>query len=72
MSTLRVNQVTNEAGTGAVEFSQGIEFPANSTLTTDITLTGVCTSTSFSGNGSGLTASFAISNSKLYAYNFIL
>ena len=73
MSTLRVDQITNEAGTGAVEFSQGVSIPANKTITVlgDISLTGIVTATTFVGSGIGLTVSGSVSNSKVFALNFI-
>lgn len=71
MSTLRVDQITNEAGTGAVEFSQGVSIPANKTITGDISLTGIVTATTFVGSGAGLTASGSVSNVKMIALNLI-
>lgn len=67
MSTLRVDQITNEAGTGAVEFSQGVSISAGKTITGDISLTGVCTATTFVGNGYGLTVTGGIAPSKVLA-----
>lgn len=74
MSVLRVNKITDESGTGPVEFSKGVSFPssidinntmsinstsgiltANSLKSTNVSLTGVCTATTFYGVGSGLT-----------------
>ena len=71
MSTLRVDQITNEAGTGAVAFSQGVSISAGKTITGNISLTGVCTATTFLGSGIGLTISGGISNPKAFALNFI-
>ena len=71
MSTLRVDQITNEAGTGAVEFSQGVSIPANKTITGDISLTGIVTATTFVGSGAGLTISGAAQNAKTFALNFL-
>ena len=42
MSRIRANQITNQAAAGAPTVQNGL------------VLTGVCTATSFSGNGSGL------------------
>ena len=42
MSRIRANTITNKAATGAPTFSNGA------------VVTGVCTATSFSGDGSGL------------------
>ena len=71
MSTLRVDQIANESGTGAVEFSQGVSIPANKTITGDISLTGIVTATTFVGSGAGITMSNSITNSKAFALNFI-
>lgn len=71
MSTLRVDQITNEAGTGAVEFSQGVSIPAGKTITGDISLTGIVTATTFVGSGAGLTAPSGVSNVKMIALNLI-
>jgi len=71
MSTLRVDQITNEAGTGAVEFSQGVSIPANKTITGNISLTGIITATTFVGSGAGLTVSGGVQTPKVVALNFI-
>jgi len=71
MSTLRVDQITNEAGTGAVEFSQGVSIPTGKTITGDISLTGIVTATTFVGDGIGMTVSGSATNSKVFAINFI-
>ncbi len=36
MSTLRVNTITDEAGTGGPEFSKGVTFPASQTFGTEL------------------------------------
>lgn len=71
MSTLRVDQITNEAGTGAVEFSQGVSIPAGKTITGDISLTGVCTATTFVGSGVGITVTGGVTISKALALKLI-
>lgn len=71
MSTLRVDQITNEAGTGAVEFSQGVSIPADKTITGNITLTGIVTATTFVGTGAGITATGTIPSSRVFALNFL-
>ena len=71
MSTLRVDQITNEAGTGAVEFSQGVSIPAGKTITGNISITGIVTATTFVGSGAGLTVTGGITNSKSFALNLI-
>lgn len=48
MSVLRVQKITNEAGTGAVEFTKGATFPSTQTLTSNdmvINTTGIVTAT---------------------------
>lgn len=48
MSVLRVQAITNEAGTGAVEFTKGAILPSTQTLTSDDTVintTGIMTAT---------------------------
>ena len=71
MSTLRVDQITNEAGTGAVEFSQGVSIPENKTITGNISLTGIVTATTFVGSGIGVSIPGSVLNSKAFALNFI-
>jgi len=71
MSTLRVDQITNEAGTGAVEFSQGVSIPTGKTITGNISITGIVTATTFLGSGIGITIANSLSNSKAFALNFI-
>jgi len=71
MSSLRVNQITNLNNDGAVEFSSGITIPSGQTITGNITLSGVCTSTSFSGDGSLITVSGGVSNSKIFGITYI-
>lgn len=54
MSVLRVQKITNEAGTGAVEFTKGATFPVSQTFTaTDLTIntTGIATVTNLNANG---------------------
>ena len=47
MSTLRVNRITNEAGTGGPEFTKGVTFPSSQNWADDLTLntTGIGTFT---------------------------
>ena len=56
MSVLRVNQITNKDDDGAVEFSEGLTFASNTTISGagGINLTGIVTATSFVGDGSNL------------------
>lgn len=52
MSVLRVNRITDEAGTGPVEFTKGVTFPASQSFTqTDLKVntTGICTFSSLLG-----------------------
>ena len=59
MSEIRVNNITNEAGTGAPSLSYGAEVPVGMGITGagDINITGIITAGSFSGNATGLTGS---------------
>ena len=54
MSVLRVQQIANEAGTGAVEFTKGATFPVSQNFTaTDLTIntTGIATVTNLITDG---------------------
>ena len=59
MSEIRVNNIANEAGTGAPSLSYGAEVPTGMGITGagGINITGVITATSFAGNATGLTGS---------------
>ena len=71
MSVLRVNQITDLDGTGAVEFSQGVSVPANQTVTGHINLSGICTAVAFVGNGNGITVTGGATNAKIFAIALI-
>ena len=71
MSTLRVNKISNLNDNGPVEFTKGVEVPANQTVTGDINLSGICTATAFVGNGIGITVSGGVTNSQIFALTFI-
>ncbi len=71
MSTLRVNSITNAAGNGSVEFSKGFSVPAGKSITGNVNLTGVCTATTFIGDGSGITVTGGATNSKIFAITSI-
>jgi len=64
MSELRVDKIINNAGTGPVEFTQGLTVPPGAPVsgisggissTSSINTTGIITATSFSGSGANLT-----------------
>lgn len=67
MSEIRVDKIINSAGSGSVEFTQGITIPTGQTLagtaqtaqgltsTANVNTTGIITATSFSGSGASLT-----------------
>ena len=59
MSEIRVNNITNEAGTGAPSLSYGAEVPVGMGITGagGINITGIITAGSFAGNATGLTGS---------------
>lgn len=53
MSVLRVQQIANEAGTGAVEFTKGATFPTTQTLGDELIIntTGIATVTTLVTSG---------------------
>ena len=53
MSVLRVQQIANEAGTGAVEFTKGATFPTTQTLGDELVIntTGIATVTTLVTSG---------------------
>ena len=55
MSTIKVDTIVDEAGTGAPNFSQGATVTGNITATGTIGATGTVTGGAFSGSGAGLT-----------------
>jgi hypothetical protein len=59
MSEIRVNNIANEAGTGAPTLTYGAQVPTGMGITGagGINITGVITATSFAGNATGLTGS---------------
>ena len=59
MSEIRVNNIANEAGTGAPTLSYGAQVPVGMGITGagDINITGIITAGSFAGNATGLTGS---------------
>jgi hypothetical protein len=73
MSTLRVNNLTNQTGDGPPEFSQGVSIASGKTITGSISITGVATASSFVGSGVGITFSGnVIRNSKVIALSLVL
>ena len=59
MSEIRVNNIANEAGTGAPTLTYGAQVPTGMGITGagGINITGIITATSFAGNATGLTGS---------------
>ena len=59
MSEIRVNNIANEAGTGAPTLTYGAQVPVGMGITGagDINITGIITAGSFAGNATGLTGS---------------
>ena len=57
MSQIQVDTILDKAGTGAPTLTYGVEFPVGYGITGagGINVSGACTATSFSGDGSGLT-----------------
>ena len=54
MSEIRVNKIVNEAGTGSVEFAEGVTLPSGKTISGSGTISMDVTG-SISGNAGGLT-----------------
>jgi len=72
MSKITVNSLSNGEGTGAITFPKGMGLAANQTLTANsVSITGVATATSFSGDGSALTNLPGVNVSKGIALSFI-
>lgn len=57
MSAIQVDQITNQAGTGAPTLTHGATIPVGYAITCagGLNVVGVLTATTFSGDGSGLT-----------------
>lgn len=64
MSDLRVDQISNLSGTGAVSFSQGVVLSSTSAISNVVINAGVITATSFSGSGIGITNVTGLTNAK--------
>jgi len=64
MSEIRVNKLINEAGSGSVELTQGATLPSGKTISGagSIDITGIATATTFSGNITGVAATFTTLN----------
>jgi len=74
MSSLRVNTITNTAGTGPVEFTNGVSIASGQVISApNVNLTGIVTASSFVGDGSRITGFVAneITNSKTIAFSLI-
>jgi hypothetical protein len=74
MSSLRVNTITNTAGTGPVEFTNGVSIASGQVISApNVNLTGIVTASSFDGDGSRITGFVAneITNSKTIAFSLI-
>lgn len=69
MSTLRVNQITS-TNSGAPNIENGFTVPADRTAEFGdfLNVTGSVTTTSISGNGSGLTNVSGLESTELFAY----
>jgi len=61
MSEIRVNKLINETGSGSVELTQGATLPSGKTISGagGLNVTGVVTATTFSGNITGVAATFS-------------
>ena len=60
MSRIRANKITNKLGTGAVELEKGAHLPIGMGITgaDGLNITGVVTAVQFSGNITGVAATF--------------
>jgi len=73
MSNLKVNSITNFAGDGPTEFSNGIELPAGQSINGTINANvGFCTASAFFGSGSGITGLVGIPKSTAISLPFIV
>lgn len=70
MSSVRVNSITNRSDDGPVELTYGADVP--SIVSGNISLSGIVTATTFSGNGSQLTGIPITTISKAIAFKYIL
>ena len=70
MSVLRVNDITSTSD-GAVELTEGLIVGDGGTLTSNLSMSGVCTSTAFVGDGSSITVTGGVSNAKIFAITYI-
>lgn len=71
MSTLRVSSITNVDDNGPVEFPNGLTISSGKQITGNVSLSGVCTSTSYSGNASSMSFPGKITNSKTIGFILI-
>lgn len=72
MSSLRVNTITNTAGTGPVEFTKGVSVPSGQVIKApNINLTGIVTATTFNGSGANLTFAGSIPVARSIAFTLI-
>lgn len=73
MSVLRVNSIGSTNGTSAIVFPRGLTIGDGRSITAGIvSITGVCTATTFVGDGSRLTNTPILQPSRVYALNIIL
>jgi len=73
-SRVRVNTIEGSDGSSPVIISYGATVPSGSSFQVlgDISISGIITATSFSGDGSGLTNINIIGKQKAIAVNFIV
>lgn len=74
MSKIKTNSIVNRNDDGAVTFTQGATVPVGQIFSVEggVSITGVCTATSFSGDGSALSNLRVIGAGKVFAYRLIL
>ena len=68
MSEIRVNKIVNEAGTGSVEFAEGVTLPSGKTISGSGTISMDVTG-SISGNAGGLTGTPDVTVNDITARN---
>ena len=71
MTRLIVNNLTNLNQNGPVSFLNGVNVAAGSTIGGDVSITGVCTAVSFTGDGSALTSLPVATISLVVGYKFL-
>lgn len=72
MPQIKVNSITNRNNNGPVNLPNGALISSGGIIAGNISVSGILTATSFSGDGSQLTNLPGVTNSKVIALNKIL